>query len=192
VTLSITLDDAHEERLRRIAEATGVDAPVLVRDAIDRWLEAGGPSRMLNQLVLDMANTLIDAKKSVATTIADLKRIALTAEQERQCERDWIVREERARTTGQEALADEAKGRVAEHRRLAETYDAERDAQESVVRELKTSLQSLHERVEAAKRMKARVLRRLANEELQETIAKLDKATGEIERLAATLADDDP
>ena len=47
------------------------------------------PEKMLNQIVIDMDNQLIEAKKQVAVSIADEKRLAKQAEQEAANAAEW-------------------------------------------------------------------------------------------------------
>jgi phage shock protein A len=187
-TRSITLEDALDARLQRSAEATGLDVDDLVRDAIERWLDDGGAARLLNQLVLDMNVALVEAKKPVAAAIADLKALARAAEQERTFASEWEARGAIARQTEREALAEEADARAAEHRARAEGYDREHVEHGAVVDSLKASLQALAEKVERAKHLKARALRRLAKDEAHAALAALHEMGAKIERLVGAFA----
>src|SRR3984957_776249 len=66
------------------------------------------PEKMLNQVVLDMNNQLVEAKKQVAASIADEKRLAKQLEQETSNAQEWERRAMLALRAGNEPLAEEA------------------------------------------------------------------------------------
>src|SRR5438128_1515381 len=66
------------------------------------------PEKMLNQVVLDMNNQLVEAKKQVAASIADEKRLAKQYEQEMAHAAEWERRAMMALRAGNEDLATEA------------------------------------------------------------------------------------
>src|SRR5258708_30586396 len=80
------------------------------------------PEKMLNQVVLDMNNQLVEAKKQVATTIADEKRLAKQTEQETSNAAEWERRAMMALRAGNEELAKEALNHKREHDELAKTF----------------------------------------------------------------------
>ena len=80
------------------------------------------PEKMLNQIVLDMNNQLVEAKKQVASSIADEKRLAKQFEQEMANAAEWERRAMMALRAGNEELAKEALARKKEHDQLAETF----------------------------------------------------------------------
>ena len=57
-----------------------------VNDLISR---AENPEKMLNQLIVDMRGQLAKAKQQVAAAIADEKRLAGQAEQEKKLAEEW-------------------------------------------------------------------------------------------------------
>src|SRR5207237_3423372 len=73
------------------------------------------PEKMLNQVVLDMNNQLVEAKKQVAASIADEKRLAKQAEQELANSAEWERRAMMALRAGNEDLAKEALNRKEAH-----------------------------------------------------------------------------
>jgi len=77
------------------------------------------PEKMLNQVVLDMNNQLVEAKKQVAASIADEKRLAKQSEQEAANAAEWERRAMMALRAGNEELAKEALARKREHDRIA-------------------------------------------------------------------------
>ena len=78
------------------------------------------PEKMLNQVVLEMSNQLIEAKKQVAASIADEKRLAKQLEQETANATEWERRAMMALRAGNEELAKEALARKKEHDELAD------------------------------------------------------------------------
>src|ERR687884_217978 len=95
------------------------------------------PEKMLNQVVLDMSNQLIEAKKQVAASIADEKRLAKQVEQESANAAEWEKRAMMAVRAGDENLAKEALARKKEHQGLADTYRDQWQKQKAAVEQLK-------------------------------------------------------
>jgi phage shock protein A len=142
---------------------------------------AEDPEKMLNQLVIEMAEQLEEAKRQVASAIADEKRLAKELEQERATAADWERRAMLAVRAGDDGLASEALVRKKEHEslagQLAEQWQKQRDA----VEKLKTALRVLHGKIEEAKRKKnvlvARKKRAEAQKSIQETLSGLRDAS---------------
>jgi phage shock protein A len=132
------------------------------------------PEKMLNQVVLDMNNQLVEAKKQVATTIADEKRLAKQAEQETSNAAEWERRAMMALRAGNEELAKEALNRKREHDELAKTFQDQWQKQKTAVEQLKRALRALNDKIEEAKRKKnvliARKKRAEAQKSIQETM----------------------
>src|ERR1044071_3467563 len=80
------------------------------------------PEKMLNQVVIDMANQLIEAKKQEVGSIRDAKRLAKQAEQEAANAAEWDRRAMLAIKDGDDNHAQEALSRKKEHDQLAVTY----------------------------------------------------------------------
>ena len=139
------------------------------------------PEKMLNQVVVDMANQLIDAKKQVAVSIADEKRLAKQTEQEAANAAEWERRAMLAIKAGDDALAKEALSRKKEHDALATTYKDQWQKQKQAVDQLKTALRLLNNKIEEAKRKKnvliARKKRAEAQKAIQETMSGLSNAS---------------
>ena len=132
------------------------------------------PEKMLNQIVLDMNNQLVEAKKQVASSIADEKRLAKQLEQEMAHAAEWERRAMMALRAGNEELAKEALARKKEHDQLAETYKDQWTKQKNAVDQLKKALRMLNDKIEEAKRKKnvlvARKKRAEAQKAIQETM----------------------
>ena len=137
------------------------------------------PEKMLNQVVLDMNNQLVEAKKQVAVSIADEKRLAKQSEQEMANAAEWERRAMLAIRAGDDDLAKEALARKKEHDQLASTYKDQWQKQKNAVEQLKTALRMLNNKIEEAKRKKnvliARKKRAEAQKAIQETMHGLEQ-----------------
>jgi phage shock protein A len=135
------------------------------------------PEKMLNQVVLDMNNQLVEAKKQVAVSIADEKRLAKQVEQEAANAQEWERRAMMALRAGNEDLAKEALARKREHEELVATYKDQWTKQKTAVEQLKRALRLLNDKIEEAKRKKnvliARKKRAEAQRAIQETMSGL-------------------
>ena len=139
------------------------------------------PEKMLNQVVVDMANQLIEAKKQVAVSIADEKRLAKQTEQEAANAAEWERRAMLAIKAGDDNLAKEALARKKEHDALSATLKDQWTKQKQAVDQLKTALRMLNNKIEEAKRKKnvliARKKRAEAQKAIQETMSGLQNAS---------------
>ena len=113
---------------------------------------AEDPEKMLNQVVIDMANQLIEAKKQVAVAIADEKKLAKQGEAEAAKAAEWHRRAMMAVRAGDDGLAKEALGRKKEHEQLATVYKEQWSKQKKQVDQLKLALRVLNNKIEEAKR----------------------------------------
>jgi phage shock protein A len=149
-----------------------------LNDLISR---AEDPEKMLNQIVIDMNAQLIEAKKQVASSIADEKRLAKQAEQEAATSAEWERRAMMAVRAGDDALAKEGLARKKEHAQLAEQYKLQWQKQKQSVDQLKLALRALNAKIEEAKRKKnlliARKKRAEAQKQIQETMSGLRNAS---------------
>ena len=139
------------------------------------------PEKMLNQVVLDMNNQLVEAKKQVAASIADEKRLAKQYEQEAANSQEWERRAMMALRAGNEPLAKEGLARKREHDELAATYRDQWTKQKAAVDQLKKALRLLSDKIEEAKRKRnvlvARKKRAEAQRSIQETLGGLKSAS---------------
>jgi phage shock protein A len=156
------------------------------------------PEKMLNQVVLDMSSQLTEAKKQVAASIADEKRLAKQFEQEIANASEWERRAMMALRAGNEELAKEALARKKEHDQLAATFKDQWTKQKAAVDSLKKALRLLNDKIEEAKRKKnvliARKKRAEAQKAIQETMSGLrdqsafetfDRMAGKIDQMEA-------
>jgi len=151
------------------------------------------PEKMLNQVVIDMQNQLIEAKKQVAVSITDEKRLAKQAEQESANAAEWERRAMLAIKAGDDNLAKEALARKKEHDALATSFKDQWQKQKQAVEQLKTALRLLNNKIEEAKRKKnvliARKKRAEAQKAIQETLSGLNNASAfeTFDRMAAKI-----
>jgi phage shock protein A len=149
------------------------------------------PEKMLNQVVLEMSNQLVEAKKQVAASIADEKRLQKQLEQELANAQEWERKAMMALRAGNEGLAKEALARKREHDELAATYKDQWQKQNAAVEQLKKALRLLNDKIEEAKRKKnvliARKKRAEAQRAIQDTMSGLrDQSAFEtFDRMAA-------
>jgi phage shock protein A len=166
-----------------------------INDLISR---SEDPEKMLNQIVLDMNTQLIEAKKQVATSIADEKRLARQAENEAQTAAEWERRAMMAVRAGDDQLAREALTRKKEHQQIAEQFKLQWQKQKQAVDQLKLALRMLNNKIEEAKRKKALLIARKKRAEAQQAISEtmsglrsasafeaFDRMAGRIERMEA-------
>ena len=139
------------------------------------------PEKMLNQVVLEMNSQLTEAKKQVAASIADEKRLAKQLEQEQAKASEWEQRAMMALRNGSDDLAKEALARKREHEQLATAYQEQWGKQKAAVEQLKKALRMLNDKIEEAKRKKnvliARKKRAEAQRAIQETMSGLKDAS---------------
>lgn len=138
-----------------------------LNDLISR---AEDPEKMLQQVTIEMESQLVEAKKQVAVSIADEKRLAKQAEQEMANAAEWERRAMLAIKAGDDALAKEALARKKEHDGLAASYKEQWQKQKQAVDSLKTALRLLNTKIEEAKRKKNVLIARKKRAEAQQAI----------------------
>lgn len=135
------------------------------------------PEKMLNQMMIDMNEQLLTAKKQVATSIADEKRLQAQLEKETEQIKHWETRAMQAVEAGDDELAKEALVRKTEHETNAEEFRKQWEGQKASVDKLKESLRMLNKKIEEAKRKKnlliAKAKRSEAQKKINETMAGL-------------------
>jgi phage shock protein A len=164
----------------------------------DMISKAEDPEKILNQLILDMKDQLIEAKKQVAVAIADEKRLKKQLDNELYNASEWEKKAMMAIRAGRDDLAKEALRRKGEHDQLATEFQVQWEAQKSAADQLRESLRQLNAKIEEAKRKKnlliARQKRAEAQKHIQETVSSLSNASafdafermaGKIERMEA-------
>ena len=176
------------DRFRRVVKSN-------LNDLISK---AENPEKMLNQLIIDMNEQLIESKKSVASAIADEKKLERQMNQNHAQGEEWERKARLALKAGKEDLAKEALLRRQEFGGLAEQYREQWEAQHSSVEKLKQSLRGLQQKIEEAQRKKnlliARAKRAEAQKRIQATIGSIgqnsafdafDKMASKVDRIEA-------
>jgi phage shock protein A len=138
-----------------------------LNDAISK---AEDPEKMLNQVILEMGQQLVEAKKQVAVAIADEKRLAKQYEKEAMDAREWEKKAMMAVRAGDDALAKEALVRKTEHDKLANEYQKQWQLQKDASEKLKNALRNLDNKIEEAKRKKNLLIARKQRAEATKTI----------------------
>jgi phage shock protein A len=143
--------------------------------------KAEDPEKMLNQVLVDMKTQLVEAKKQVAVSIADEKRLKKQYEDEEVKAKDWERKAMMAVRAGDDVLAREALARKAEHEEATSSLQKQWTMQKDAVERLKDSLRMLNNKIEEAKRKKnilvARKKRAEAQKTIQETMTGLKDAS---------------
>jgi phage shock protein A len=166
-----------------------------INDLISR---SEDPEKILNQLILDMREQLIQAKKQVAVAIADEKRLKKQLENEVNKSRDWEKKAMMAVRAGRDDLAREALARKKEHDDLAQEFQGQWEAQKNAADRLRDSLRQLNAKIEEATRKKNLLIARQKRAEAQKTIQQtmsgmsdtsafdaFDRMQGKIEQIEA-------
>ncbi len=139
-----------------------------INDLISR---AEDPEKMLNQVLLDMKNSLVESKKQVAVAIADEKRLQKQFEGETEKVKDWERKAMLAVRASDDNLAKEALVRKQEHETLATQYQQQWVGQKAAVDKLKEALRMLNSKIEEASRKRNILIARKKRAEAQKTIA---------------------
>jgi phage shock protein A len=139
------------------------------------------PEKMLNQVIIDMNQQLIEAKKQVAVAIADEKRLHKQLGNEAKKSEEWEQKAMLAVRSGDDALAKEALLRKKEHVAIAAQYQEQWERQKAFTHQLKTALKALNNKIGEAQRKKnvliARKRRAEAMKSIQETMSGLTDAS---------------
>jgi len=133
--------------------------------------KAENPEKMLNQILLDMQEHLITAKREVAISIADEKRLKRQFEEENSAAINWEKRAVLAIRSGQESLAKQALERKSEHDKMAGGFEKQWKSQKKSVEILKKSLDNLSNKISDAKRRKNLLVARAKRAKAQKTIS---------------------
>ena len=139
--------------------------------------KAEDPEKMLNQLIMDMNESLLDAKKQVAMSIADEKKLERQALENKAQGEDWEKKAMLAVKAGKDDLAKEALLRKQEYDGYAASFQKEFESQHASVEQLKDALRQLQAKIEEASRKKnllvARAKRAQAQKQIQQTMSSL-------------------
>jgi len=135
------------------------------------------PEKMLNQLIMDMNEQLLEAKKQVAMAIADEKKLERQALENKGQAEDWEKKAMLAVRASKDDLAKEALLRKQEYDGYATSFQKEYESQHASVEQLKEALRQLSGKIEEASRKKnlliARAKRAEAQKQIQQTMGSL-------------------
>jgi phage shock protein A len=164
----------------------------LVKSNINEAIsKAENPEKMLNQMVIDMNEQLIESKKSVASAIADEKRLERQMNENKVKAQEWEQKAMLALKAGKEDLAKEALLRKQEYDNYDSQYTTQWQAQHESVEKLKGTLMRLQNKIEEAQRKKniliARQKRAEAQKKIQETMGGMSDSSAfeAFDRMAA-------
>ena len=139
------------------------------------------PEKMLNQVIVDMNQQLVEAKKQVAVAIADEKRLNKQFGNELAKSKEWENKAMLAVRAGDDELAKEALLRRKEHDAIAAQYQEQWVRQKALTDQLKIALKALSHKIGEAQRKKnvliARKRRAQAMKSIQETMSGLSDAS---------------
>ncbi len=139
--------------------------------------KAENPEKMLNQLMIDMNENLLEAKKQVAMSIADEKKLERQMLENKTQADDWEKKAMLAVKAGKDDLAKEALLRKQEYDGYAASFQKEYESQHASVEQLKDALRQLQAKIEEAGRKKnllvARAKRAEAQKQIQQTMGAL-------------------
>jgi phage shock protein A len=138
---------------------------------------AEDPEKMLTQLVMDMNEQLLEAKKQVALSIADEKKLERQMLENTAQGQEWERKAMLAVKAGKDDLAKEALVRKQEYDGYAASFKTEYESQHASVEQLKEALRQLQTKIEEAGRKKnlliARAKRAEAQKQIQQTMGSL-------------------
>jgi phage shock protein A len=132
--------------------------------------KAEDPEKMLDQILIQMRQQLMEAKREVAVAIADEKRLGAQLEAELEQVQEWERRATMAVQKGEDDLAREALRRKADHEQIAIGYKKQWDAQKASTEDLKNALRALSQKIEEAGRKKNLLVARQKRAEAQKHI----------------------
>lgn len=138
-----------------------------LNDLINR---AEDPEKMLDQILIEMREQLIEAKKQVAVAIADEKKLQKQFDGGAKLAAEWEKKAMLAVRAGDDALAKEALRRQKEHLGLAATLQEQWERQAQAVAQLKQALRALNNKIEEAGRKKGVLIARKRRAEAMHSI----------------------
>jgi phage shock protein A len=145
----------------------------------DLITKAEDPEKMLGQVLLEMQQQLVEAKKAVAIAIADEKKLQKQYTAEADKSKDWERKAMVAVRAGQDDLARQALARKQEHETIAAQFQQQWMQQKAAVEKLKDALRLLNNKIEEAKRKKNILIARKKRAEAQQQIANTMQGLGD-------------
>lgn len=134
---------------------------------------------MLEQVLLEMQQQLVEAKKAVAMAIADEKKLQKQLSVESDKAKEWERKAMVAVRGGDDSLARQALARKQEHENIAGQFQTQWAQQKAAVDKLKDALRLLSNKIEEAKRKKNLLIARKKRAEAQAQIANTMQGLGD-------------
>ena len=145
----------------------------------DLITKAEDPEKMLSQVLLEMQQQLVEAKKAVAVAIADEKKLQKQYTSETDKSKEWERKAMVAVRAGDDNLARQALSRKQEHETIATQFQQQWISQKQAVEKLKDALRLLNNKIEEAKRKKNILIARKKRAEAQQQIANTMQGLGD-------------
>jgi len=145
----------------------------------DLITKAEDPEKMLGQVLLEMQQQLVEAKKAVAIAIADEKKLQKQYTSETDKAKEWERKAMVAVRAGDDGLARQALARKQEHETIATQFQQQWISQKQAVEKLKDALRLLNNKIEEAKRKKNILIARKKRAEAQQQIANTMQGLGD-------------
>src|SRR5947207_3325835 len=145
----------------------------------DLITKAEDPEKMLSQVLLEMQQQLVEAKKAVAVAIADEKKLQKQYTAETDKAKEWERKAMVAVRAGDDNLARQALGRKQEHETISGQFQTQWIQQKQAVEKLKDALRLLNNKIEEAKRKKNILIARKKRAEAQQQIANTMQGLGD-------------
>jgi phage shock protein A len=145
----------------------------------DLITKAEDPEKMLTQVLLEMQQQLVEAKKAVAVAIADEKKLQKQYTAETDKSKEWERKAMVAVRAGDDNLARQALARKNEHETIATQFQQQWISQKQAVEKLKDALRLLNNKIEEAKRKKNILIARKKRAEAQQQIANTMNGLGD-------------
>jgi len=153
-----------------------------INDLIAR---AENPEKILNQVLLEMNEQLVEAKKAVAVALADEKKLERSMNENMAQAKEWESKAILALKSNREDLAKEALLKKQAFEKDALSYKQQYDAQHENVEKLKGMLRQLQDKIEEAERKKNLLIARQKRAEAQQQISKTMGKLGNSSAFAA-------
>jgi phage shock protein A len=132
--------------------------------------KAEDPEKILEQLIIEMRNQFAEAKKQVASSIADEKRLERQFQEEQKGAQEWEQKAMLAVRAGNDELARKALTRKKEHDTRSEEFKTQYLQQKAAADQLRTALKQLNDKIEEARRKKNLLIARSKRAEAQRKI----------------------
>src|SRR3569623_2264144 len=114
---------------------------------IELITKAEDPEKMLSQVLLEMQQQLVEAKKAVAIANADEKKLQKQYKAETDKSKEWERKAMVAVRAGDDNLARQALGRKQEHATIATQFQPQWISQKQAIEKLKDALRLLNNNI---------------------------------------------